>query len=122
MNVKMRKIILCNIKEIYKVSVKISAAIFTVLSILLSVKAWDEIMLFRQTGRMTIFALVPFVGSLLACLWVCILKKENIIFEKGTNRVDICYGDIMKTGFPARKAENRIVVIPVNTNFDVVSF
>lgn len=35
------------------------------------------------------------------------MKKEFTVYEKGTRKICICYGDIMKLGFPKKKVDNK---------------
>ena len=65
--------------------------------------------------------------EILSTAFVLALKVDNIIkqnkyfqiiYQNGSNSLNITFGDIFKFGFDNRKREKNIIVIPVNTSFE----
>lgn len=118
----MRIVELCkrNILEIKKVGSTIAGAIFTILSIVLSFVSWSDFGIDSLAFKLLIFIGIIFISSVTAVLVVCYFRKSNTVYENGTGRIILRYGDFMKLAFPKRNKKHRIVIIPVNTSFDTI--
>lgn len=114
------KIVEYNMKMVLKATCKVAATLFSGLSILLCFVTWEEIRDYGFFGRAVTLVLIILISIISALLWICVLKKESIVYEKGTHKICICYGDIMRLGFPKKNSDNKIIVIPVNTCFDTI--
>ncbi len=38
----------------------------------------------------------------MSILWICIIKRNYLIWDNGDGKINICYADIMKLGFPKK--------------------
>ena len=108
-----------NIKIIAKTAVKISGAFFSIFAIVLTFVSWDELGNFPLWQRLLCFPLTIIASILLSLLYVRIVRSRTL-WENGSGKITVQYGDLFKIGFPKRKKEERIVVIPVNTHFDTI--
>lgn len=109
-----------NSRRILKAACKVAATLFSGLTILLSFVTWEDLNIQGFFGKSIVFLCIMLFSVSAALLWICVLKKEFTVYEKGINKISICYGDIMRLGFPKKNSEKRTVVIPVNTSFDTI--
>lgn len=109
-----------NMKRVSKAACKVAATLFSALSILLSFVTWEDLGNQGFFGRFVVFACIISASIICALLWICVLKTETTVYEKGINKICICYGDIISIGFPKKSGGNKMVVIPVNTCFDTI--
>lgn len=116
----MIKIVLYNLNMIFKIAIKVATTFFSCLTIVLSFVTWEQIIAQGFPNKLWSFVLIVIISVSLSILWVAVIKNKVIIYEKGTNRISVCYGDVLKIGFSKRNMSRRIVVIPVNTSFDTI--
>lgn len=118
----MKIIYLCkiNFREIKNFGLAIAGSVFTILSIILSFVSWDDMGISSLAIKILIFWGVIFISGAVAMLTVCYLRTCNTIYEVGTGKIVLRYGNLMKLAFPKRSKKNKIVVIPVNTSFDTI--
>ncbi len=109
-----------NSRRVLKAACKVAATLFSGLTILLSFVTWEDLNIQGFFGKSIVFICIILFSISAALLWICVLKKEFTVYEKGNNKIGICYGDIMRLGFPKKNREKRTVVIPVNTCFDTI--
>ncbi len=109
-----------NSRRILKAACKVAATLFSGLTILLSFVTWEDLNIQGFFGKSIVFLCIMLFSVSAALLWICVLKKEFTVYEKGINKISICYGDIMRLGFPKKNSKKRTVVIPVNTCFDTI--
>ncbi|MCM1245146.1 MAG: DUF6430 domain-containing protein [Roseburia sp.] len=117
---KIIEIIKYNIKRIVEVWIKIMGMVFSILSVVLSFVAWEEIGCRGATDKILFFICIILCSVVFAALWICFLKRESIVYKVGRKEICVRYGDILKLGFPRKCKGKRIVVIPVNTGFDTI--
>lgn len=108
-----------NIIAIKKCAIRIAGTLFSMYAIVLTFVSWDDFGDFTVCQRLLAFA-VTLVLSLLLAIGHVGLKKSKVIWERGTGKITIRYGDLMEIGFPKKQTPNSIVVIPVNTHFDTI--
>ncbi|MBU2702810.1 hypothetical protein Ga0466249_003945 [Sporomusaceae bacterium BoRhaA] len=108
-----------NLKTIILLTLKICGILFTANTTLLTFISWDDIGKLSVCHRLFYFASI-IIASLIISFLIVIFKRTKTIWENGTGRISIIYGDIFKISFPKKNKENRIVVIPVNTHFDTI--
>lgn len=53
-------------------------------------------------------------------LWICVLKKKNIIWQRSSSKIIVLYADIIKEAFQKKSGKERLYVIPVNSTFDTI--
>lgn len=84
----------------------------------LSFISWEDMGINRKLHRvMLLLGIVAF--SFILSVFTIFLRKRKKIFGDINKGVTLCYGDIIKLGFPKRLSKKRIVVIPVNRCFDL---
>lgn len=102
--------------------IKYSLAYWSSLSafacVLLAFISWDDIGVSGKVNRLLILLCI-FVVSTISAACTVFLRKRNKIFGDINKGLNLCYGDIMKIGFPKKNSKKRIVVIPVNRCFDL---
>lgn len=118
----MRIIDLCciNFNEIKKIGLAIAGSIFTILSIILSFVSWDDIGIGSLTIKVLTFFGIIFISGAIAVLIVCYFRRCNVVYENGTGKIILRYGNLMELAFPKRNKKSKIVIIPVNTCFDTI--
>lgn len=110
-----------NIKIIFSTTLKISGAIYTILTVVLAFVSWTEMGINYARERIIILIIVFILAAFLSIIYVCIIKNKVTIWNKGNGIVQECYNDIMKIAFESKKNEKKkIIVIPVNTCFDTI--
>lgn len=109
-----------NIKNIGKTTLAVAGSLFTVLSIILSFITWEDVGITNIYVKVLIFLLILFLSLIVSALWICILKRNCLVWNSGDGKINICYGDIIKLAFPKKGKNKKIVVIPVNTCFDTI--
>ena len=98
----------------------IAGTLFSIIAILLSFISWYDLGLEDLNTRAVILVCTPVATLLLSAIYILFLKKNHIIWEKGSGKIVVCYADIIKKAFPRKNHKKRIVVIPVNTCFDTI--
>lgn len=102
-------------------TLKIASIAYTVLTIILTFISWEDLGISSITFRILLLLLVFVSSVIFAIVYMCLIKKEVTIWEKGNGTIKVCYNDIMKIAFEKDKKNNKkIVVIPVNTCFDTI--
>ena len=118
----MKIVALCkrNFLEIKKMGFAIAGSIFTILSIILSFVSWGDMGINSLAIIVLIFVGVIFISIVIAVLAVCYFRKCNTVYENGTGKINLRYGNLIKLAFPKRNKRSKIVIIPVNTSFDTI--
>lgn len=98
----------------------VAGTLFSVLSIILLFVTWSELGVTTLWEKVVLFCFILFLSAAVSIVYICYLQKSKTIYECGSNRITLRYGDIIKLGFPRKNKEPRIVVIPVNTAFDTI--
>lgn len=106
-----------NVKEIYKYATKAAGVLFGVLTLSLTFFSWESLRITSVIYRLVIFVAV-LVASIIYALLTVLLKHKNVIWHRGTGKIQVLYGDIFKDAFPKKHKKSKIIVIPVNTSFD----
>lgn len=114
---------MCNIAKVWWGECKNAIALlFSILSVGLAFITWEDIGVDNICCKIII--LVVFFGVSIG--WATAKmhwKKENVIWSRGAGKIVVRYGDLLKIGFfegCCKGRKERIVVIPVNTNFDMI--
>lgn len=87
-------------------------------SVWLSFISWEDMGITSRFIRIVILLGVVVIASIAAIITV-LLRNKKQVFGDINRGVVLCYGDVIKLGFPKRQKEKRIVVIPVNRCFDL---
>ena len=93
-------------------------SIFSLLSVILSFVSWEDVGINKTCNKIIIFVIIVASTLVVATIWLCVFRRENMIWENASGKVTVRYDDIMKIAFPKKYKKNKIVVIPVNTCFD----
>lgn len=109
-----------NIRIIFNTAFKIASFLFGLVSIILVFITWDEFGLDGIKCRIFLFIVIAIISFVFAVLYIVFLKRSRTIWKKGNRKLKISYGDLLKKAFPFRKSAKKIVVIPVNTAFDMI--
>lgn len=109
-----------NVENIGKTTLTIAGGLFTVLSIVLSFITWEDVGITDIFIKILIFLSILCVALIVSILWICIVKRNYLIWDNGDGKINVCYADIMKLGFSQKNKTKKIVVIPVNTCFDTI--
>lgn len=109
-----------NVENIGKTTLTIAGGLFTILSIVLSFITWEDVGITNIYVKILIFLSILGVALIMSILWICIIKRNYLIWDNGDGKINICYADIMKLRFPKKDKTKKIVVIPVNTCFDTI--
>lgn len=84
----------------------------------LSFVTWDDMGITVKSHRILILIVLA-AASLLISVIMIFFRNQKKIFGDINRGVTLCYGDIIKIGFPKAAGPKRIVVIPVNRCFDL---
>lgn len=108
-----------NCTAILKKTLFISSGIFTLLSIFLSFVSWNDLGVNQIYSKFFIFIGIIIISLLLAILDCCFFIDKNVVWNNGTGKIVVRYGDIIKIAFK-KDNDKKIIVIPVNTCFDTI--
>lgn len=108
-----------NLKYIGNLGVKIAGSLFSLLTLLLTFVSWDDMGITSKCSRVLILIAIILASEILAVVYLFV-KRSALVWEQGTGKIKVIYGDIIKIGFPKKDKGEKIVVIPVNTCFDTI--
>lgn len=110
-----------NLKFLIGTCLSIAGAMFSVMSLVLTFFSWEDLGITSKQCRFKIIGMI-IIAAMICAIVRLILSREKIIWEQGTGRISVIYGDIIKKAFPRlnKKKDERIIVIPVNTCFDTI--
>lgn len=91
-----------NMMSIIGWTIKISGALFGILSTLLLFVSWDELKATDQLVKISILLGILLVSFLSSCVLVVFVLRRNRIWKKGKNSVSASYGDLMELAFNKR--------------------
>lgn len=113
-------VIKLNCRYIFQNTLHIAGTAYTVATIILAFVSWNDLKITSTTHK--IFALLfIFVGSfILAGIYTLFFKKSKTLWSRGSGSVQVRYMDILKLAFSKSSSSKKIIVIPVNTNFDTI--
>ena len=108
-----------NLKYIRNLGVKIAGSLFSLLTLLLTFVSWDDMGITSKCSRLLILIAIISVSAIIAVVSLFI-QRSALVWEQGTGKIKVIYGDIIKICFPKKDKGEKIVVIPVNTCFDTI--
>ena len=117
---RFREILRRNVETIIKTTLAVAGGLFSILSILLSFITWEEVGIVGASKKIVIFLIILLCALVIGILTILLFKRNNLIWENGDGKINICYLDIMKLAFDKKNRSKKIVVIPVNTSFDTI--
>ena len=112
------KLIKTNITTLLKYMTIYLSSFTTFACVWLSFISWDDMEIDSKFIRIIIL-LVIIVLAFIAAIFTVVVKKTKKVFGDTNKGLTLCYGDIIKLGFPKRKTTKHIIVIPVNRCFDL---
>ena len=107
-----------NIPYIRKHTFYLAGALYSFVTVLLSFISWEEwgiSTLFQKVAIILAIFLIAFFGG---TIYIMFCKRGNRIWYRGKASIEVCYGNLIKD-IVQKKGKHRIVVIPVNTKFDM---
>lgn len=108
-----------NFNYICKKTIIITSTLFSLIAISLSFISWEEMGITSFLSRSLILIGIIIISIILAIL-TCFFKRTNTVWQNGSGKIVLRYGDIIKIAFPKFNNKNKIIVIPVNTSFDTI--
>lgn len=102
--------------------VKSLSMLFAILSAILLLIEKENIGIDSMCKAILVFIIAFVIALGYAILMACVYKKIEI-FENGRGKLSLKYGDLWKIAFPnhkLKKESKKIVVVSVNTTFDVM--
>ena len=108
-----------NLKYIRNLGVKIAGSLFSLLTLFLTFVSWDDMGITSKCSRLLILIAIISVSAIIAVVSLFI-QRSALVWEQGTGKIKVIYGDIIKICFPKKDKGEKIVVIPVNTCFDTI--
>lgn len=118
----MKKIILIiklNIKIVLCQFWSVLGVVFTVISAFLCFISWDDFSNINWCCRLITLAIV-LVFSFFISLIKVMATSTHTVWENGTGKIVLKYGDLIKIGFPKKSKNEQVVVVQVNTHFDTI--
>ena len=79
--------------------------------------SWEDMGITSRFARILILLGIILIAMIFAAV-IILCRNSKRIFGDINKGVELCYGDIIRIGFP-KKEQRRIVVIPVNRCFDL---
>lgn len=116
---KMMSIIKLNIKIVFCKFWAVLGIVFTAISMLLCFFSWEDFSNPNLCCRLIALTIV-FVLAFFISLITVVSTSTRTVWENGSGKVVLKYGDLMKIGFPKKPKSNQVVVVPVNTHFDTI--
>lgn len=115
---KMKRIF-CNLQSITKTFFSITGSVFGLIAIVTAFISWDDMQI-DVKQRLVIFVIAIIFSLVSAMMYILFFRRKNCIWSNGTGSVNVVYGDIIKIAFKDKEARNKVIVIPVNTSFDII--
>lgn len=113
-------VIKLNCKYIVQNTLRIAGTLYSAATIILTFVTWDELKVTNTTQKIGALVLI-FVGSfILAGIYTLYFKKSKTLWALGSGSVQVRYMDVIKFAFSKSDLSKKIIVIPVNTNFDTI--
>lgn len=111
-----------NFKQIVKSTLKISGALFTIISIVFVFFSWNDFNIDSRKDRLLILSSFVIISIILSLIYIFLIKRSRLIWKKGHAAIRVEYGDLLKKTFIQRLfcKNEKIYVIPVNTCFDTI--
>ncbi len=95
----LKEILKRNTAYIVRTTLAIAGALFSVLSIFLSFITWEELGILKVSEKIVIFLIILICALVLGFFEIFLFKKNNLIWNNGDGKINICYLDIMKLAF-----------------------
>lgn len=106
-----------NFKSLFRYFLAIWSSLSALAGVVLTFISWEDMGITSRFTRLLILCgivLIAVIGAAIAIL----CRNNKRIFGDINKGMELCYGDIIRIGFP-KKGQRRIVVIPVNRCFDL---
>ena len=103
----------------WKLIEKWCAIIFAILTTILSFVSLDDICKLTPCLKILLITVVVLAISIV-CIVFTIYQKERVFWRRGNNSITIQVGDIFHLSNYERNAARKLIIIPVNTNFDTI--
>ena len=111
------------IEKIYRIAKNLWAFLFGILSIVMVFVSWEDLAFTDCCDRLLVLFSIVLGVLVYSILWV-LLSNTECIWERGASKIIVMYGDILKIAqkklWYRRTQQPKIIVIPVNTNFDTI--
>lgn len=108
-----------NVKYIGKCWIKCIGGFATILSVIFLFITWDDIGIVRLNFKIELVLAICFTLLLWSMLWICFIKRKNIVWQSASGKIIVKYADILEESFKSKKRES-LYVIPVNSAFDTI--
>ena len=109
-----------NILYICKFWGKLIGSFATAITILSVFLAWDDIGANDLMLKIYCLSLILVVLLIISGVYVCILKRQKIIWQSSSGKIVVRYGDLLKESFNKHNKCVKLYVIPVNSTFDTI--
>lgn len=109
-----------NVPYIRKYWFKCIGILSSILSILFLFISWEDINMKELNQRVMLLIGACLLLLFWGALWICVLKKKNIIWQRSSSKIIVLYADIIKEAFQKKSGKERLYVIPVNSTFDTI--
>lgn len=111
------------IEKIYRIAKNLWVFLFGILSIVMVFVSWEDLAFTDCCDRLLVLFSIVLGVLVYSILWV-LLSNTECIWERGASKIIVMYGDILKIAqkklWYRRTQQPKIIVIPVNTNFDTI--
>jgi hypothetical protein len=101
---------------------RVTGFIFTAMATILTFWSWDEFGITQNCWKLWILVGVVPLSAILA--WIILrFTNKRTIWRQGDDAITLRYDDLQRIAFPKdkkEKAQNRIVLISMNTHFDTL--
>lgn len=115
-----KSVIKQNVPYIWEYWLKCIGISASVLSAATLFVTWEDIRIKTLWMKMAFLAVSCIVLLLWAFFWMCVLKKEKVIWKNAAGRIIIRYSDLLQEGFDKKNKTPGLYVIPVNSAFDTI--
>ena len=97
---RFREILRRNVETIIKATLAVAGGLFSILSILLSFITWEEMGIVGVSKKIVIFLIILLCALVIGILTILLFKRNNLIWENGDGKINICYLDHLLLLFP----------------------
>ncbi len=109
-----------NISCVWKYWLRCIGVFTGILSVVFLFVSWEDIGIKTVSFKAALLAAACLMLLIWSVLWICVFRKQKVVWQNASGRLIVRYGDILRESFHRQDKGKRLYVIPVNSAFDTV--
>ena len=109
-----------NISCVWKYWLRCIGVFTGILSVVFLFVSWEDIGIKTVSFKAALLAAACLLLLIWSVLWICVFRKQKVVWQNASGRLIVRYGDILRESFHRQDKGKRLYVIPVNSAFDTI--